>query len=106
MTPERWQQVEQIYHSALGREARQRVAFLKEACRGDEELRREVESLLAQQTEAENFIEAPALEAAAKGLAAGQAQSLVGRQLGSYQILSLLGTGGVGEVYRARDTKI
>ena len=59
MKPERWRQVEQIYHSTLERAESQRSSFLKEACPGDEELRREVESLLEQQTEAENFIEAP-----------------------------------------------
>jgi serine/threonine protein kinase len=106
MTPERWKQIEQLLDSALEREENQRAAFLKEACAGDEALRREVESLLAQEKQAEDFIEVPALEAAAKGLAACQPQSLVGRQIGSYQILSVLGAGGMGEVYRARDTKL
>jgi len=110
MTPERWRQVEQIYHSTLEREESQRSSFLKEACAGDEELRREVESLLAHKDQAESFIEVTALEAAAKGIAEGrpqgQPQSLVGQQIGSYQILSLLGAGGMGEVYRARDTKL
>ena len=72
MIPERWRQVEQIYHSTLEREESQRSSFLKEACAGDEELRREVESLLAHKDQAESFIEVPALEAAAKGLAQGQ----------------------------------
>ena len=85
MTPERWRQIEQIYHSTLEREESQRSSFLKEACAGDEDLRREVESLLAQKEQAESFIEVPALEAVAKGLAESQPQSLVGRQIGSYQ---------------------
>jgi len=106
MKPERWQEIEQLYHSALKREASQRAAFLKEACAGDEALRREVESLLACQAQAESFIEAPVLEVAAKVLADDQGDSLIGRQVGAYQILSLLGAGGMGEVYRARDTKL
>ncbi len=76
MTPERWRQIEQIYHSTLEREESQRSSFLKEACAGDEELRREVESLLAHKDQAESFIEAPALEAAAKGMAEGPDPSL------------------------------
>jgi len=106
MKPERWRRVEQIYHSTLEREESQRSSFLKETCAGDEVLLREVESLLDQKDQAESFIEVPALEAAAKGLAAGQLKSLVGRQISSYQILSLLGAGGMGEVYRARDSKL
>jgi eukaryotic-like serine/threonine-protein kinase len=101
MTPERWKQIDQLLDSALQQVAGQRAAFLEKACAGDEELRREVESLLAHKEQAEDFIEVPALEGSAKGLAAGQSRSLVGRQIGSYQVLSLLGAGGMGEVYRA-----
>ena len=106
MKAERWQQVEQLCEAALKHEAGGRAAFLKEACRGDEALQREVESLLAYEEHAEGFIEAPALEVAAKALAEDQGPSMLGRQLGSYQILSLLGAGGMGEVYLARDTKL
>ena len=60
MTPERWQQVERLYQAALEREPSQRAAFLEEACAGDEELRQEVESLLAYEPQAKGFIEAPA----------------------------------------------
>ena len=101
-----WQQIEKLYHSALEHEPRQREAFLREACAGDEALRREVESLLAHQPQAESFIEAPALEVAAKGMAENRAPSLVGRQVGPYKIHSLLGVGGMGEVYLAQDPRL
>ena len=91
---------------ALEHEPRQRQAFLREACAGDEALRQEVESLLAHQPQAESFIEAPALEVAAKGMAQNRAQSLVGRQVGPYKIHSLLGVGGMGEVYLAQDPRL
>ena len=106
MTPERWKQIEQLYHAALKQEANRRTAFLKEACAGDEDLHREVESLLAHEPQAESLIEASALEGAAQEMAENRVQSLVGRQLGAYQILSPLGAGGMGEVYKARDTRL
>src|SRR6516165_5244589 len=102
MTPERWQQIEKICHSALELEESQRVVFLEEACAGDEQLRQEVESLLRSEPSADRFIEEPALEAAAKMMAHERPESLLGQQLGSYQILSLLGAGGMGIVYKAR----
>jgi Tol biopolymer transport system component len=110
MTPERWQKIEQLCNAALEREASQRGAFLAQACQGDDELRREVESLLKQEKPAEGFLESPALEVAAAALAKMQGgdggPSLVGREIGCYQILSLAGAGGMGEVYEARDTKL
>jgi serine/threonine protein kinase len=106
MTPERWQQIEKIYHSALELEERRRVAFLEKACAGDKALRQEVESLLRSEPSGDRFIEEPALEVAAKMMAHEKPESLLGQQLGSYQILSLLGTGGMGVVYKGRDLRL
>jgi serine/threonine protein kinase len=105
MTGDRWQQVERLYHAALALEGDRRPAFLREACAGDNSLRQELESLLAKEREA-GFLEAPALEVAAKHLAAHLGQTFIGRQISSYRILSWLGGGGMGEVYRAHDTKL
>ena len=69
MKPERWRQIEELYHAALEREVGQRAAHLEEACGADEALRHEVESLLAQHEKAGDFIEAPAAEVAARALA-------------------------------------
>jgi serine/threonine protein kinase len=104
--PERWQQIEQLFHAALEQQPGGRATFLAEACAGDQALRREVESLLAYKSHDGGFMETPVLEAAPRLLAEGQAESLVGRQVGLHKILSRLGAGGMGEVYRARDMKL
>ena len=106
MKPERWQQIDQLLEAALEKESNQRAAFLDQACAGDQALRQEVETLLAAHDQVEGFIEGPALQVAAKGIAEDQGQSLAGQSIGSYKIISLLGVGGMGEVYRAMDTKL
>ncbi len=111
MTPERWQQIETLYHAALERAPEARAAFLTAACAEDSDLRREVEELLRGEDATWNFIEGNALEAEARhlesaDLSEAKMQSLTGQQLGAYKILALLGKGGMGEVYRARDTRL
>jgi serine/threonine protein kinase len=106
MPAERSQRIEQLYHAARERDPNQRAAFLDQACAGDEGLRREVESLLAEDDGVESFLETPALELLRKIAGEDTGPSMIERQLGSYQCVSLLGKGGMGEVYRARDTKL
>ena len=101
----RWKEVSRLYHAALERSADDRRAFLEQACAGDEALRGEIESLLGSEAAAGDFMELPAVSVMAGALEADLV-SLVGRQLASYRIDALLGTGGMGEVYRATDTRL
>jgi eukaryotic-like serine/threonine-protein kinase len=105
MTSEHWRRVEGICQAALEREAGERSAFLSVECGDDAELRREVEALLAHERSAEGFLERP-VGAVAAHVMYERTESLVGRRIGPHEIVSPLGAGGMGEVYRARDTQL
>jgi Tol biopolymer transport system component/predicted Ser/Thr protein kinase len=105
MTPERYEQISRLYHKTLEQEPEQRASFLEQSCGRDRDLRHDVEFLLASEKSAEAFFSSHGRKAPKRD-DMPPSSSLVGRTLDNYQVVSLLGAGGMGEVYLARDTKL
>lgn len=103
---QRLQKIQTIYSETSSLPPAERPAFLDHACSGDESVRSEVESLLVFDSEAETFLDKPAMHFAAESLADDGAGLLTGRMFGRYQLLGLAGRGGMGDVYCSVDLQL
>jgi predicted ATPase len=106
MNPDQYEKVGQLFHAALELPRERRSTFLNGACEADPDLRQEVESLLLAHDQAGDFVEGPAATVAGEWLARPDEPEPVSGRIGAYDVLSLIGRGGMGEVYLAHDTRL
>ncbi|MGC2235303.1 MAG: protein kinase [Pyrinomonadaceae bacterium] len=108
MNAERWKQIDELFDAVLEIPNERREEFLSEKCNGDDDLKREVLSLLDAQKKTERFMENSAMNVMAKEIAHERVEviSLVGKEFGTYKIEKPIGAGGMGEVYLAHETKL
>src|SRR5262245_41677528 len=106
MTPERWKKLDALFHEALGLHGEARATHLAKVCGDDEQLREEAERLIAAHERAGSFIDSP-IFAGTEGLTNDEDnESQVGRRIGPYQVVSLLGQGGMGKGYLAEEIRL